>query len=329
MACASSVSLPAERLRGGDGGCMDLETAIARFARELVTVRRLSPATARAYRADLTDLVRSLSVSGDRLSPPNSPPIAAIDVESLREWLWQATQRGDARSTIARRTASVRAFFGWCVDNGLLAADPSVRLQSPKRGRSLPRLASTDALATVLDRAQSAAREADPVALRDWAMLELLYASALRVAELCRLDLDDVDEDRGTVRVIGKGDKERVVPYGVPARRALDGYLVRGRPTLAARGGSAAVFLGVRGDRIGPRAVYSVVSRLLGPAIGAETVGPHALRHSAATHLLDGGADLRSVQEMLGHASLGTTQIYTHVSAEKLTASYRLAHPRA
>ena len=309
---------------------MDLETAIAQFSRELLTVRRLSPATARAYRSDLRDLARSLRPEEGSAAASEVPLLETIDLESLREWLWQATRRGDARSTLARRTAAARAFFGWCVDQGHLAADPSLRLQAPKRGRSLPKLASSDALAAVLDQARSAAGDADPLALRDWAVLELLYASALRVAELCRLDIDDVDPDRATLRVIGKGDKERVVPYGAPAQRALDGYLVRGRPVLAARGaGSGAVFLGARGNRVGARAVYSIVSRLLGPAIGAETLGPHTLRHSAATHLLDGGADLRTVQEMLGHASLGTTQIYTHVSAEKLTASYRLAHPRA
>ncbi|RZI91750.1 MAG: recombinase XerC, partial [Microbacterium sp.] len=186
------------------------------------------------------------------------------------------------------------------------------------------------AMAAVLDAARAAAAEGDPLALRDAAMLEMLYAAALRVSELCGLDIDHVDRRRQTVRVTGKGDKERVTPFGTPAHEALDAYLVRGRPVLVARGaGTSAVFLGAKGGRIGPRAVYDVVNRLVGPELGAVAIGPHSLRHSAATHLLDGGADLRTVQEMLGHASLGTTQIYTHVSAEKLAATYRLAHPRA
>lgn len=298
---------------------MHLSEAADAFARHLSEVRRLSPATVRAYRADLRDLASTAD-----------PPVGDIGLEELREWLWTATKRGDARSTIARRTAAARGFFAWALDEGIVTADPSLRLQAPKRGRSLPAVAAATTMEEVLEEASRAAADGDPVALRDAAMLELLYASALRVSELCGVDVDHLDRARRTVRVRGKGDKERVAPYGLPAERALDAYLVRARPILVARGtGSAAVFLGVRGARVGPRAVYDVVNRLMGPAIGAEAVGPHALRHSAATHLLDGGADLRTVQELLGHASLGTTQIYTHVSAEKLAASYRLAHPRA
>ena len=184
----------------------------------------------------------------------------------------------------------------------------------------------------MLDELSRAASGGDPIALRDHAVLELLYGSAVRVSELCGLDTDDLDPDRRTARVLGKGDKERVVPFGLPASKALEAYLVRGRPALIARRGSPTgdrpLFLGVRGARLGPRAVYDLVARTLGPIVGG-AAGPHALRHSAATHLLDGGADLRTVQELLGHASLGTTQIYTHVSSERLAAVYRLAHPRA
>jgi len=313
---------------------MQITPAADAYATHLADVRRLSATTVRAYRGDLHDLARA---TGDL-------DLADVDLDRLRDWLWTATQRGDARSTIARRTAAVRGFFAWATESGLIAADPALRLVSPKRGRSLPTVASADALTDVLDAATAAAQEGDPVALRDAAILELLYAAGLRVSELCGVDLDDLDSARHTVRVLGKGSKERVVPYGAPAQRALDAYLVRGRPALAARRADApdatgaagaagtdrrALFLGARGGRLGTRAAYDVVSRRVAPAVGRAAIGPHALRHSAATHLLDGGADLRAVQEMLGHASLGTTQIYTHVSAEKLRASYRLAHPRA
>ncbi len=300
---------------------MHLSDAIDRYTAHLAQVRRLSPATVRAYRADLRDLER---VIGDR-------PLGDVDREALREWLWTASKRGEARATIARRTASARGLFGWAVDAGLLSADPSSRLVAPKRGRTLPQVATAHTLTDVLDAARETAADGDPIALRDAAVLELLYAGGVRVSELCGLDVDDLDLARGTMRVVGKGDKQRVVPFGVPAAAAVDAYLVRGRPVLAARSatGGPALFLGVRGARLGTRAVYDLVTRSLGPALGVSRVGPHTLRHSAATHLLDGGADLRTVQELLGHASLGTTQIYTHVSAEKLAATYRLAHPRA
>ncbi len=291
------------------------------FATHLATVRRLSPATVRAYRSDLRDLAASV---GD-------VAIRDVDLDALREWLWQATQRGDARSTLARRAAAARSFFAWAKDEELLSIDPSLRLITPKQGRSLPTVASRDGMRALLDAQRSLAADGDPAALRDHAILEMLYASGMRVSELCGLDVDDLDQDRATARVLGKGSKERVVPYGRPARDAVGAWITRGRPVLAARSASAspAAFLAPRGGRIGPRLVYALVARTLGPVVGAENVGPHALRHSAATHLLDGGADLRAVQEILGHASLGTTQIYTHVSTERLTESYRLAHPRA
>lgn len=301
---------------------MRIEDAADAYTRHLAEVRRLSPATVRAYRSDLAGLVAAV----------DAEQLEDVDLEALRDWLWQAVQRGDSRATIARRTASVRGFFSWAAETGAIDRDPSLRLASPKRGRTLPQVATAETLGEVLARLEEAAREGDPIALRDHALLELLYGSAVRVSELCGLDIADVDRDRRTARVLGKGAKERVVPFGLPALRALDAYLVRGRPALVARRAAdtaePALFLGARGARIGPRAVYDLVARELGPELGG-TVGPHALRHSAATHLLDGGADLRAVQEILGHASLGTTQIYTHVSSERLAASYRLAHPRA
>ncbi|GAA4481669.1 tyrosine recombinase XerC [Microbacterium panaciterrae] len=300
---------------------MRVSEAAAAFTAHLAQVRRLSPATVRAYRSDLADLA---DASADA-------ELSSVDLETLRDWLWRATQRGDARATLARRTAAVRSFFAWASESGAVPADPSLRLIAPKRGRTLPAVASVDAMRVLLDEARDAAREGDPIRLRDSAVLELLYGSGMRVSELCGLAVDDVDLDRGTARVLGKGGKERVVPFGGPARTAIAAYLSRARPTLVARAErpGPALFRGSRGGALGTRAVYELVARVLAPVIGADTVGPHALRHSAATHLLDGGADLRAVQEILGHASLGTTQIYTHVSAERLTTTYRLAHPRA
>lgn len=300
---------------------MQLSAAAEAFTTHLERVRRLSSSTVRAYRSDLRDLIDAV---GD-------VPLGDVDLEALRDWLWRATQRGDARSTLARRSAAARSFFAWAKDEEHISVDPSLRLVAPKRGRTLPSVASQDGMRVLLDSARAATADGDPIALRDHAILELLYGSGMRVSELCGLDIDDIDGDRATARVLGKGSKERVVPFGIPARDAVGAYLSRGRPALAARSerGAHAVFLGARGGRIGPRTVYALVAQALGPVIGSDAVGPHALRHSAATHLLDGGADLRAVQEILGHASLGTTQIYTHVSAERLTATYRLAHPRA
>ncbi|HET8926446.1 MAG TPA: tyrosine-type recombinase/integrase [Microbacterium sp.] len=306
---------------------MELDEAIDAYARHLDRVRRLSPASVRAYTADLRDLAGTL---------PPGVALPDVDLEHLREWQWRSTRRGDARATLARRAAAARGFFRWALEGGLVAADPTIRLTTPKRGRSLPKVATAPAVGGVLERLGERAAAGEPLALRDHAVLELLYAAAIRVSELCGLDVSDVDRDRRTARVLGKGSKERVVPFGAPALAALDAYLVRGRPALAARAAQApgrapvaALFLGAKGGRLSARAVHAIVTRELGPVLEATAVGPHTLRHSAATHMLDGGADLRAVQEMLGHASLGTTQIYTHVSAERLRAAYRLAHPRA
>ena len=263
----------------------------------------------------------------------------------LRDWLWAATERGLARASIARRAASARGFTAWLHRRELIAADPGARLKAPRAQRTLPRVVTERALADALAGLADRASGGDPVAVRDAAIAELLYASALRVSELVGLDLADVDRRRRTVRVTGKGAKERVVPYGAPAARALDRYLEVARPAIlaaavaasaahegagsGARPATSAVFLGVRGGRLGVRSVHRQVAALLSSIPGTGPSGPHALRHSAATHLLDGGADLRAVQEFLGHASLGTTQIYTHVSAERLKQSYQTAHPRA
>lgn len=300
--------------------------------------RGLSEQTVRAYRADLEDLVAFTAGRGVRAA-------AGLTLEVLRDWLWAATERGLARSTIARRSASVRAFTRWASETGVLAVDPGVRLRAPKGAAHLPRVVAQDQVRAMLDGLAVRAADDDPAALRDRAVVELLYAAGIRVSELVGLDLGDVDRTRLTVRVLGKGGKERVVPFGVPAHDALEAWLDCGRPALAAaaaagrpgaaaavtaaRPAGAALFLGDRGARLGTRSAYRIVARLLEALPGEGPSGPHTFRHTAATHLLDGGADLRAVQELLGHASLGTTQIYTHVSSARLREVYRTAHPRA
>lgn len=319
---ARAVSRGASTCICAHAGIVDIDGVVAAYVRHLADVRRLSPATVRAYRGDLESMVAATGAKDP----------GAIDLERLRAWLWTRVQKGDSRATVSRRTSAARGFFAWAHEAGLVEQDPSLRLATPKRGRTLPKVAPSSTLDEILARLGAAAADGDPLALRDHAALELLYGSAVRVSELCGMDVEDLDLDRRTVRVLGKGARERVVPFGLPALRAIDAYCVRGRPALQARRAGTeatrALFLGARGGRLGQRMVYGIVARELAPELGA-AVGPHALRHSAATHLLDGGADLRAVQEILGHASLGTTQIYTHVSSERLAASYRLAHPRA
>lgn len=293
----------------------------------------MSSHTVRAYVSDLRALSAHAADAG-RQDP------AQIDVRLLRSWLAGFSASGHSRSSIARRAASAKAFTRWLARTGRAAADPGSRLQSPKRGRPLPAVLRADQASAAMDTAAERVREPheDPadkaIAQRDLAMLELLYASGIRVGELCGLDLDDLDHARRTVKVLGKGSKERVVPFGVPAAAALREWIEIGREMIKRPATSAsiqvpALFLGRRGGRIDQREVRRVVHAVLEAAGSATSIGPHGLRHSAATHLLDGGADLRSVQELLGHATLTTTQIYTHVSVERLRSSYRQAHPRA
>ncbi|MFJ3382586.1 MULTISPECIES: tyrosine recombinase XerC [unclassified Curtobacterium] len=315
--------------RGG-AGTRTLGSAVAAFLGYAVHERGLSEQTVRAYRGDLEDLLRSADARGVER-------VDQLTLDVLRDWLWEANERGLARSSIARRSSSVRAFTRWASESGIVPTDPGVRLRAPKGASHLPRVVSEDQVRVLLDGLAERAAGDDPAALRDVALVELLYAAAIRVSELVGIDVGDVDRGRLTVRVLGKGGKERVVPFGVPARDAMEAWLSRGRPTLLARaadaapdpGAAAALFLGDRGGRLGVRSAYRIVARLLQDLPGEGPSGPHTFRHTAATHLLDGGADLRAVQELLGHASLGTTQIYTHVSSARLREVYRTAHPRA
>jgi integrase/recombinase XerC len=247
----------------------------------------------------------------------------------LRSWLAHQQVTGRSRTTLARRSTAVRVFTAWLARTGRTPIDVGTSLRSPKTRQTLPPVLRQDEAAELIAAATRLADDGSAVGVRDVAMLELLYASGVRVGELVALDLDDLDDSRHVLRVFGKGRKERTVPYGVPAARALEAWLTSGRPRLVAPGAGGALFLGARGGRIDQRAVRTVVHRRIADVPGAPDIGPHGLRHTAATHLLEGGADLRSVQELLGHASLATTQLYTHVSTDRLRAAYRQAHPRA
>ena len=299
------------------------ELLLADYLRYLRVRRNLAQHTVRAYRTDLLDLFTHL----DRLGIDS---VQAVDLRALRSWLAKQHAVGRARSTLQRRAAAVRMFFSWAHEAGHITTDPTTNLRSPKSARVLPPTLERATAAQMLDDAIAAAREVGgPVAARDVAVLEVLYASGIRVSELCGLDLDDVDRERRVIRVFGKGSKERTVPLGAPALRAVDAWLATGRQRLVNADSGQAMFVGERGKRIDPRVVRRIVHRALRMTDGAPDLGPHGLRHAMATHLLEGGADLRSVQEMLGHASLATTQIYTHVTNERLRAAFEQAHPRA
>ncbi|RRD44908.1 tyrosine recombinase XerC [Buchananella hordeovulneris] len=290
------------------------------FARHLRAGRGLSEHTVRAYLTDLQTVYTTCDVDEDA-------PLR-LTLAQLRAWLAHQAAAGLSRATLARRVASLRTFTAWRARVGYATDDPAVRLRGGKTENKLPTVLSTDAAHDLLTHASAAATSQDPLALRDLAILEVLYGTGIRVSELTGLDLGSVRAGEQLLRVRGKGNKERVVPYGQPAARALAAYLERGRPALVARHTDSALFLGARGGRIDPRAVRRLLAAATARA-DLPTVGPHALRHSAATALLAGGADLRSVQELLGHSSLQTTQRYTHVSAERLRAAYNQAHPRA
>jgi site-specific recombinase XerD len=277
-----------------------------------------SPATARAYRSDLEAFVDWVARM-DRHDP------ASIDRVVLRRYLAHLHTRGYARRTMARKASSLRRYFDWLCRTGALTANPATNLAVPKASGRLPRVLRDDEVAVLFDEPDPA-RAVDPaLRARDDAVLELLYGSGLRVGELCSLQVDDVDLAASVVRVWGKGSKQRQVPMSAPSVAAVDVWLRVGRSTLSGPDSPAhALFLNRRGRRLTPRDARRILDRR-----AASPTHPHALRHTFATHLLDGGADLRAVQELLGHADLSTTQHYTHVSKERLRQVLDATHPRA
>lgn len=290
------------------------------YERHLRAERGLAAHTVRAYVGDAVGLL-------DHAARMRADSPEDLDLPTLRSWLARQRTSGAARATLARRAAAARGLTAYAHRIGAASADAGAALASPKPHRSLPAVLRQDEAALLIEAVPAHADDA--VALRDRLILELLYATGIRVGELVGLDVHDVDRTRRVVRVLGKGGKERSVPFGEPAERALETYLALGRSGLAIPASGPALLLGVRGARIDPRTVRRIVHARLAAVPGAPDLGPHGLRHSAATHLLEGGADLRSVQELLGHATLATTQIYTHVSVERLRSTYERAHPRA
>ncbi len=295
---------------------------LADYERHLVSERDLTVHTVRAYVSDILGLL-------DHATRLGQTSVAELDLRTLRSWLAKQQTMGRSRTTLARRATSARVFTAWLLRTERVSTDVGASLGSPKAHSALPAVLRLDEAADLIRAAATLADDGSPLGVRDVAMLELLYATGIRVGELVGLDLDDVDRERMVVRVFGKGRKERSVPFGHPAGRALDRWLEAARPVILVEKSLPAVFLGARGQRIDQRAVRTVVHRRVAEVPGAPDIGPHGLRHTAATHLLEGGADLRSVQELLGHASLATTQRYTHVTTDRLRRAYQQAHPRA
>jgi integrase/recombinase XerC len=293
-----------------------VENSLSVFLAQL-EARGMSDNTIKAYRSDLSDLLEFLSDTKQELT-----------LDALRDWMWRQSEAGATKSTLARKTSSAKAFTEFLFERGNLASDPGLRLRAPKLERTLPKVASEKSLAEVFSKLGELAQDQNPSSLRDLCAFELLYATGMRVSELAGLNISDIDYSRKLLKVTGKGNKQRMLPYGDAAAKALNEYIRAGRPKLVNDTSPEALLLTSRGKRVGVRQLYSLVANLLaqtatGPA------GPHTLRHSAATHLLDHGADLRAVQEILGHSSLATTQIYTHVSVERLRDAFEQAHPRA
>ena len=293
------------------------------YSHYLSAEKALSAHTVRAYLGDLDSFI-------DHMGRNGITEIADINLALIRSWLATQQVRGGARTTLSRRATSIRLFTKWAAKRGYLSSDVGSTLATPKPHRTLPGVLTQGDAVTALDSMATRAAEFDtPTSIRDVALVELLYATGARVSEVCGLDLEDLDFNRNTIRVLGKGNKERMIPMGAPAVKTLNTYIDTARVLLANDKSARALFLGARGKRIDQRAVRTIVYEALSALEGVERMGPHALRHSAATHLLEGGADLRTVQVILGHSSLATTQIYTHVSTERLRQAFKQAHPRA
>lgn len=288
---------------------------VDRFISTLEVERNLSSHTVRAYRSDLEGFLRWVERSGLDLF--------ALSHRRLRGYLGELDRARYARTTVNRRLSAIRTFFGWLVDEGVIDSDPSSVILSPKQPRSLPRLVAADDLKKLLETPDSST----PAGLRDVAILELLYATGMRVGELAGLAIGDLDLSAGQVKVMGKGSKERILPVHPYAVKLLRGYLIDVRPTFAKQQ-STTLFLSSRGNPMSADAVRSMLKQRLAEAGLDRSYSPHDLRHTFATHLLEGGADLRSVQELLGHATLSTTQVYTHLSVGHLKDVHRTTHPR-
>jgi integrase/recombinase XerC len=300
----------------------DAQDALEAFL-EGLAVRNASRRTIVEYRRHVTELLRFLAAHGADWRSPTRP--------MLRSYLATLADRDLAATSIAGRLAAGRSFYRHALRNGTVEIDPLAGVRAPRRPARLPRVLSVDEAARLVTAPRRSARGAEALTRRDAAMLELLYATGMRISELAGLTLDRLDLDRRRLRVVGKGNKERQLLFGAPAAAALRAYLATARPELAARGttSASAVFLNARGAPLGARGARLVVARWVDAIDGPSRTSPHTLRHSFATHLLEGGADLRVVQELLGHANLQTTQVYTHLSDAALRSAYREAHPRA
>lgn len=297
-----------------------LENLLQDFADFLLKTSGRSQHTVRAY---VSDVERLFIVMAEN----DGHEISDLTLSILRIWLASEFET-HSPATTARRVAAVRAFTAWAVKTKKLASDVGLMLVPPKTKKSLPNYLTTDQVTEVLNVASISSDDDSPIGIRNLAILEILYATGIRVSELVGLDVSDVNFNENTLVVTGKGNKQRTVPFGLPARDAMQRWLEIGRPNML-KESSNSVFLGVRGKRIDQRVVREMIYEVLGHLSDAPLMGPHGLRHTAATHLVEGGADLRTVQELLGHASLATTQVYTHVSAARLKSAYRQAHPRA
>lgn len=301
---------------------MDITQLLANFQDYLVAVKGLSSNTVKAYRSDIREFFNFAEIRAGSDLP-------SLTIRSLRSWLAEQKEQGIALSSLHRRTISLRVFFNWAQREALIFENPAARLGSPKIPRELPPTISTTQLNQVFIKIRENL-SANPMRIRDLAIIEVLYASGIRVSELCNLNQADIDYAQSLVKVLGKGNKERMVPLGKPAQLAIEEWLCqREQLTRGKIQNPEAVFTGVRGKRIDPRVVRQIVHRAMQEIPNIPDLSPHGLRHAMATHLLEGGADLRSVQEILGHSTIATTQIYTHVTKDRLKAAFRQAHPRA